>query len=330
MYSKLFLFLLIFISLISCGQSAKTSNEEKFNNNISISVPDFNPDSAYQFTENQIKFGPRIPNTEAHVNCGDYLTSKLKEFGAEVYEQRADLKNYSGEILKARNIIGSFQPENKNRILLFAHWDTRPFADQDPDPANHKKPIDGANDGAGACGVLLEIARQINIIQPTFGIDIIFFDAEDWGAPSFDENHSGSSGYCLGSDYWGKNPHKQNYTAHFGVLLDMVSAPNAQFYKEYYSNYNAPDIIRKVWNAALATGYGNYFVNKNGGAIEDDHVYVIKHRKIPCIDIIQHDPTTSTGFGAYWHTMNDNIDNVSKETMKAVGQTLLYVIYHEK
>jgi hypothetical protein len=160
------------------------------------------------------------------------------------------------------------------------------------------------------------------------GIDVIFFDMEDWGPhDSNKNNHYGD--WCMGSDYWARHPHIPNYVARYGILLDMVSAPGAQFYKEAISQQNAPAIVKKVWEAARATGYDSYFINRNGGSIEDDHLHVIKHRNIPCIDIIHYDPYSSS-FGSYWHTMEDNMNNVSKETLTAVGQTVLYVLYHEK
>ncbi len=325
MYRYFIFILAIAAAFVACGQTNKSStkNEEQ-----KVNIPTFSADSSYTYTADQVAFGPRVPNTQSHVDCGNYLVSKLKSFGATVFEQNANLKTYDGIELKAKNIIGSFQPENKNRVLLFAHWDTRPFSDQDPNPENHRKPIDGANDGAGACAVLLEIARQINIQQPSIGIDIIFFDAEDWGAPAFDEKNENKGGYCLGSDFWAKNA--KNYSARYGILLDMVSAPGALFYKEYYSKQMAPGVIKKVWEAAQVCGFGQFFPDVDGGGVEDDHVHVMKHLNVPCIDIIQYDPNTEHNFGAYWHTQEDNMNNVSKETMKAVGQTLLYVIYHEK
>ncbi|MDR2086778.1 MAG: M28 family peptidase [Dysgonamonadaceae bacterium] len=322
MINKLFIIAVLF-SCSSCKQNTQSgvSGEVK-----KISVPSFNPDSAYQYTANQVAFGPRVPNTEAHRQCGRYLAGELKRFGATVVEQEAILYTYNNIALNAKNIIGSFQPENKDRILLAAHWDSRPFADHDANPANHRTPIDGANDGAGACGILLEIARQLSVQQLATGIDILFFDAEDWGAPESD----GLGGWCLGSEYWAQHPHVRNYKARYGILLDMASAKDAVFYKEIYSLYYAGNIVKKVWDAAQAGGYGSYFVDRQGGSIMDDHIAVNKYLKIPCIDIIQYDPDTDTGFGHYWHTLNDNMDAVSKETQKAVGQTLLHVLFNEK
>lgn len=322
---KLSLLLLIGFVLSCSGEKTKqpVSIQE------TMQVSSFSADSAFVFTQRQVNFGPRVPGTSAHKDCGNYLASELKRFGATVIEQEADLKLYNGKSIPAKNIIGSFQPENKNRILLCAHWDTRPFADRDSDSTNHKAPIDGANDGAGSCAVLLEIARQIQIKQPAIGIDIIFFDAEDWGAPAFDQNANQESGYCLGSEYWAKNPHVKNYTARFGILLDMVGAPDAVFYKEYFSMRYAANIVQKIWETAAQLGHSRYFINSNGGGIEDDHRQIIKHRQIPCIDIIHYDPNSSTGFGSYWHTLDDNMNNVSKDTFKAVGETVLHVIYNE-
>ncbi|MCC8144964.1 MAG: M28 family peptidase [Bacteroidales bacterium] len=317
----------ILLSMISCNKEPQTHSTPE-QEEIKVEVPEFNADSAYHYTETQVSFGPRVPNTEAHKACGNYLASELRRFGAQVIEQEAILHTYDNKPLEAKNIIASYNPDMKNRVLLCAHWDSRPFADHDPDPKNHRTPIDGANDGAGACGVLLEIARQIGITQPQIGIDIILFDAEDWGAPQFEPQYSG--GWCLGSEYWSNNPHKPAYTARYGILLDMVSAQGARFYKEYFSMYYANDIVKKVWETAHSLGYSEYFIDKRGGGIEDDHIPINQIRKIPCIDIIQHDPNNSHGFGDYWHTLQDTMDEVSTETMKAVGKTVMHVIYNEK
>ncbi|MCL1934699.1 MAG: M28 family peptidase [Candidatus Azobacteroides sp.] len=310
----------------SCKQSLKTQNTVA----ETISVPVFNADSAYYYTATQVSFGPRVLGTNAHEACGNYLSDELKRFGATVTLQETTVQLQDQTPVRIKNIIGSFQPENKSRILLFAHWDTRPFADHDPNPDYRMKPIDGANDGAGACAALLEIARQAGMNPPTVGVDIIFFDMEDWGSPNFTDKTNHYGDWCMGSDYWARNPHVPDYTARYGILLDMVSAPDAQFYKEIYSEQNAPSIVKKVWEAARATGYDSYFIDKNGSSIMDDHVSVISYRKIPCIDIIHCSPNSSTGFGSYWHTTEDNMNNVSKETLTAVGQTILYVLYHEK
>lgn len=323
---KLF-FALLAVTLVSCGQKSTGETPAAEVKKAPVSTaPSFEADSAYLYIENQVKFGPRVPNSAAHKACGDYLANELRRFGAKVYEQEALLTAYDNTGLEARNIIGSFDPDNKNRILLFAHWDTRPYADHDPDPANHRTPIDGADDGGSGVGVLLEIARQIGQQAPGVGIDIIFFDAEDYGTPEFVTNFKPDT-WCLGSQFWAKNPHIPNYQADFGILLDMVGTKNATFFKEQLSIKHAAKYVEEVWNTARNLGYGKYFIQATGGNLTDDHQYVISGRNIPCIDIINYDPNTEKGFGWYWHTINDTLDNIDRKTLKAVGQTVMEVVY---
>ncbi|MDR2928873.1 MAG: M28 family peptidase [Cytophagaceae bacterium] len=313
----------------SCGRQSSASTSAKAEKPL-LSTPDFNADSAYRYTETQVAFGPRVPNTEAHAACANYLSGKLREFGADVIVQDAAVKAFDNSVLNIKNIIGQFQPEKNDRILLFAHWDSRPFADHDPDETLRNMPIDGANDGAGSVGALLEIARHLGESPTHLGIDIIFFDAEDYGIPDHRQVRYKSDTWCLGSQYWGKNPHRRNYYARYGILFDMIGAPNAQFYRELYSMEFAPDVVNKIWNTAAELGYGQWFNPERGGMITDDHVYVQGHLKIPCVDIIQHDPTTATNFGFYWHTHSDTMENIDRNTLKAVGQTVLEVIYKER
>ena len=327
MFTKM-LYILFAAAMISCSQTPSSSSAKVESQPVKQqNVPAFDADSAWAFVDNQVKFGPRVPNSEAHVACGNYLASELKRFGAQVYEQEATLTAYNGTQLKAKNIIGSYNPENSKRVLLFAHWDSRPYADHDKDPANHKKPIDGADDGASGVGVLLEMARQFSIKSPAIGIDIIFFDAEDYGTPEFVKEYKENT-WCLGAQFWAKNPHVKGYKADFGILLDMVGAKNASFFKEATSMRYAPQIVELVWSTARDLGYGKFFINAEGGAITDDHQYVILGRNIPCIDIIYTDPESDNGFGPHWHTQNDTMDNIDRETLKAVGQTVLQVIYN--
>ena len=323
------LYILFAAAMISCSQTPSSSSAKVESQPVKQqNVPAFDADSAWVFVENQVKFGPRVPNSEAHVACGNYLASELKRFGAQVYEQEATLTAYNGTQLKAKNIIGSYNPENSKRVLLFAHWDSRPYADHDKDPANQMKPIDGADDGASGVGVLLEMARQFSIKSPAIGIDIIFFDAEDYGTPEFVKEYKENT-WCLGAQFWAKNPHVKGYKADFGILLDMVGAKNASFFKEATSMRYAPQIVEEVWSTARDLGYGKFFINAEGGAITDDHQYVILGRNIPCIDIIYTDPESDNGFGPHWHTQNDTMDNIDRETLKAVGQTVLQVVYNQ-
>lgn len=295
-------------------------------------VPIFDADSAYSFVERQVAFGPRVPGTATHRKCGNWLVEKLRSYGAEVLTQDVDLKAYNGNVLKARNIIAQFQPEKQERIMLCAHWDTRPWADSDPDKANHYKPIPGANDGGSGVGVLLEIARQLSMTPTATGIDIVLFDAEDYGLHENDVTRYASNrhSWALGSQYWSYFPHVAGYSPRFGILLDIVGAPNSVFCQEYYSLHYAAGVVRKVWRWAEKAGYSAYFSSEEGGAITDDHLYVNSTAGIPCIDIINYDPESPNGFGPHHHTMKDDMDWIDAGTLKAVGQTVLTVIYNEK
>jgi len=320
---------LLAVSLLIIFVSCQSKSKPVINVTENIVVPAFSADSAYVYIAKQVDFGPRVPNSPAHVACAEYLVGKLRAFGASVYEQRADLYAFDGTKLNAVNIIGSFGSEKKSRILLFAHWDSRPWADHDPNPANRNKPVTGANDGASGVGVLLEMARQIGQVNPASGVDIIFFDAEDYGAPqNIPGNYEDS--WCLGSQYWSKNPHVKGYTAKFGVLLDMVGAGNATFYRESFSEYYAPGVVDKIWSTAASLGFERYFINQSGGAVTDDHVYVNKLTGIPSANIIHYSTENQKGFGDFWHTVNDDMSVIDKNTLMAVGTTLMKVVYSEK
>jgi Zn-dependent M28 family amino/carboxypeptidase len=201
------------------------------------------------------------------------------------------------------------------------------YADEDPDKANHYTPIVGADDGASGVGVLLEIARLLNDRMPDAGVDIIFFDAEDYGTHSSVNSYHPDS-WCLGSQFWAKNPHVPNYRAEYGILLDMVGHRDAVFYKELTSLQYAAKWVELIWQTARDLGYGRYFIQANGGNITDDHQPVIRGRNIPCVDIIYYDPNTEQSFGKHWHTLNDTMENIDRETLKAVGQTVLEVIFN--
>ncbi len=313
----------------SCSGSKNQSKDAPIVETVQVVVPAFNADSAYQYVKGQVDFGPRVPNTTAHQQCGDYLAAELERHGAVVTNQFADLQAYTGTILKSRNIIGSFQPENKKRVALFAHWDSRPWADHDPDKANHYTPILGANDGASGVGVLLEMARLFGEQEPNIGVDIIFLDSEDYGTHVNDES-AGEESWCLGSQYWARNPHVQGYNPRYGILLDMVGGHQPTFYREYFSEKNARSVNRKVWDMAKKLGYGSFFVDERGGAATDDHIFIYDIAGIPTIDIIPHDPTGRYSFDANWHTIKDDMDNINPATLGAVGTVVTNVIYNEK
>lgn len=323
------LFLAGMVALISsCKAKANKDDSQK----TEVATPTFNADSAYSYTKIQVDFGPRVPNTTKHDKCGAYLVNQLKKFGAKVTEQKTVVTAYDGTPLHIDNIIGSYKPETHKRVILFAHWDTRPWADNDSNKENWHKPILGANDGASGVGVLLEIARQIQKESPEIGIDIAFFDAEDYGTPQWaKQQKDDENAWCLGTQYWAENPHVDNYTARFGILLDMVGGRNATFVQEGFSRDAAQNIVDKVWSRASKLGFSSYFVNSTGGYITDDHVFINKIAKIPSVDIIQTNANNQDAtFPYYWHTLKDNMTSVDKKTLGIVGQTVMAVIYNEK
>lgn len=288
-----------------------------------ITVPAFDADSAYSFVKKQVDFGPRIPGTPAHQQCADYLSNQLKVYGFDVIIQKATAETYERKKFTLKNVIASYKPELQSRILICSHWDTRPWADEDS--INPDLPFDGANDGASGVGVALEIARQIKTLPPNIGVDVIFFDLEDYG----DADGESENSWCLGSQYWSTHLHTPNYSANFGILLDMVGNANAIFPKEEQSVSFASNAVNKVWKAADEIGYGSFFSPQTLSFVgSDDHVYVNK-AGIPCLDIIAYDSKLG-GFGDFHHSHQDNMSIIDKRTLKAVGQTILQVIYNEK
>jgi glutaminyl-peptide cyclotransferase len=317
---------LLFISflLFACQNDKPKNDNGKQPEKVKVTAPKFNADNAYQHIEKQLAFGPRVPGTKAHDSCAAWLESKFKDFGATVIVQQAEVSGGS-KMYNIKNIIATYNPSASYRILLCAHWDTRAIADQDSE--RKAEPIPGADDGGSGVGVLLEIARIINEHKLlNIGVDIVLFDAEDQGESG---NNSRRDTWCLGAQYWSKNPHVPNYKANFGVLLDMVGARGASFPKEGVSMKHAAYYVDKIWTTAWEQGYNDFFINEEERQIIDDHLYINEIRKIPTVDIIYLSKDSPTGFGSHWHTHNDNIDIISKTTLNAVGQTLLQVLYEE-
>lgn len=312
--------------VISCGKKSETPPAST----TSVEVPKFNADSAYAFVQKQVSFGPRVPNTDPHKKTAAWLEAKFKSYGAQVYVQSFRAPTATGEVVDLTNIVASFNPEKQKRILLGAHWDTRPFADKDS--VKRDASFDGANDGGSGVGVLLEVARQLQAGKPRAGVDIILFDGEDWGEKNGSEKPPLPQGWddwwCLGSQYWGKNPHKPGYRAYYGINLDMVGAANVRFFKEGHSMEYAPRIVDKVWSTAARLGYSDMFITEETHALTDDHLFVNKNARIPMIDIVQYD--TRKGWGDFHHTTNDNMSVIDKRTLNVVGNTLLNVVFQEE
>lgn len=324
------IFFLVFITFfIACGgeEEPRDGGGTVVTPPPVVKTPIFNKDSAYNYVAKQVSFGPRVPNSQAHKNCAKWLVSEFKNMGLTVVEQDFVAKAYTGENLQSKNIIASINPTAKNRILLCAHWDSRHIADQDDDPSRQKEAILGADDGGSGVGVLLEVGRTIAKDSLDLGVDLVLFDSEDHGAPS--GTGGGADSWCLGSQYWGKNPHVAGYKARFGILLDMVGEKSPRFPMEATSMQYAPGLMTEVWDLAYDMGMGMYFDKTRVGGVTDDHVYVNKLTGIPTIDIINLEGSKNGSFGAHWHTHGDNMDVISRNTLAAVGQLMLKVIYLE-
>ena len=330
--------LMIAMSLAACASRKQATDDSA---SLTPCGPSFSADSAYAFCEAQCAFGPRVMNSAAHDQCEQWIVSKFQSYGLSITTQKTTLKGYDGTPLRATNIVASYRPELSERILLCAHWDSRPWADNDPDASNHRTPVLAANDGASGVAVMLEIARQLNSrqvpvdslrpaadsLQLNLGVDFVCFDAEDWGVPQW-LDRSDESSWALGAQYWASHYDAKGKEMEFGILLDMVGGEAAQFHQERMSMRYAPQVVERVWRAAHAAGYSGYFPMTLGGGITDDHLPVNEKAGIPTIDIIPYYPECEqSSFGPTWHTVDDTMSHIDKNTLKAVGQTLIQVIF---
>ena len=314
---------------IGCHQGSKgTTATQQGIDYSAVAVPTFDADSAYQYVADQVACGYRTPGSEGQRRCADYLTQKMRQWCDTVMVQNFTATLWDGRVVPGKNIIASIEGRQgtaaAKRVLMGAHWDSRLWADHDPDKANHRKPFDGANDGASGVGVLMELARAI-ATQPLYvAVDFIFFDVEDQGVPDWADTYEEDS-WCLGSQYWSRNPHVPYYTAVYGVLLDMVGTQQPRYTKEQISRQYAGNIMNKMWTAADALGYGSIFVNSDTDPILDDHYYVNRLAGVPMIDVVQNSQGCS--FFKHWHTMGDNMEHVDRNSLKTIGEVLLKLLY---
>lgn len=331
--SRIFNILLLLacaLFVTGCGAAPKKQTQAQ---------PDvsFSGDSAYAYVAGQVAFGPRVPGSNAHHDCVLYLGRTLERLGATVEIQTGELQRYDGEWQHIANICAHLPADSayadKPAILLCAHYDSRPWADQEEDYSQRMVPIAGANDGASGVGVLMEVARQWALLKEhKRPVEIVLFDCEDLGTPDFYLGQQREHTWCLGAQLWAKtyvegrkaNGDGREYA--FGVLLDMIGDPNASFPREYYSEYYAGKYVDKIWRAAEQLGYSHRFVNMQAYPITDDHYYVNAVAKVPCVDIIHYVPGSDTGFAWWWHTQKDDMSNISSNTLQEVGKVLMAVI----
>lgn len=316
---------------VACNGPANKNNTPADSPTINysqVAIPAFNADSAYQYVADQLAYGYRIPGTKAQSECANYLARQMRRWCDTVIVQDFPATLWNGTIVRGKNIIASIEAPAEastgKRILLAAHWDSRMWADHDDDKDNHRSPILGANDGASGVGVLMEMARVITSQRPGVSIDFIFFDVEDQGCPEWADNYVEDS-WCKGSQYWSANPHTPFYTAVYGVLFDMVGTEQPRYTKEEVSRQYAPGVLNKMWAAAAALGHDKIFENTDTDPILDDHYYVNRIAKVPMIDIVQN--TRGMSFFEHWHTVDDNLDHIDRNTLRITAEVVLKTIY---
>ena len=289
-----------------------------------VAVPSFSADSAMAYVEAQLAFGNRIPGSKGWQQCAAWLEQTMGRWCDTVVVQDFHATLWDGSTVPGKNIIASLRPQAGKRVLLAAHWDSRSWADHDPDEANHRRPVPGANDGASGAAVLMEMARTMSQMPPSVGVDFIFFDVEDQGTPEWSEVYDQDT-WCKGSQYWAQNRHITFYTAVYGVLFDMVGAYNPRFTKEEVSRSFAPGLTEKMWRVAAALGYGSCFVNQDTDPILDDHYYVNRLAGIPTVDIVQN--SIGTSFFPHWHTTTDDLQAVDPQSLSIVATVTMKTLY---
>ena len=317
--------------LAACGGGKQTSAAEEEQQAVQQV---FEADSAFLYCAAQCDFGPRAMNIDGHERCKEWIIGKFREMGCTVQTQTADLKGWDGTMLHSTNIIASVNPDVRQRLIICAHWDSRPWADNDPDSTKWRTPIIAANDAASGVAVMLELARVLSS-DTSFvdGVDFVCFDAEDYGSPQW-SNDSDEDSWALGAQYFARNlstlsvgQGSEPATWTGAILLDMVGGQGARFCQEGFSKHYAATLMDDVWQAARQAGYGSFFPLEDGGTITDDHK-PLNEAGLPAIDIIPYYPECEQSvFGPTWHTVNDDMQHIDKNTLKAVGQTLIQYLY---
>jgi len=273
-------------------------------------IPEFDGARAFTYLEEQVSFGPRVPGTEAHARTRDWIVRRLRERTGHVMVQTFRGK-YAGSEREMYNIVASFGPEKKNRVLLCAHWDSRPFADRDPLPENRTKPVPGANDGASGVAVLLEIAEAVSNVPPDIGVDMAFFDGEDGGAYGDDAT------WLLGSRHFARAM-PSSFRPRYAVLLDMIGDRELSLSRDVNSMLSAPVLWERI--TSLCGKYSIGFLPGEADIV-DDHIPLIE-RGIPSVDLIDFDYPS-------WHTVSDTPDKCSPESLEKVGKLVLSLLYGE-
>lgn len=319
------------LGISSCKNNNAATGDDAAGDQDPLCAVKFSADSALASIKTQCDFGARVPGTEAHRRCADYIVNTLKGYGLSVTEQPVTAKRWDGQTLHGRNIIASYNPDATERILITSHWDSRPWCDADPDSTLHRNtPVMAANDGASGVAVIIELARLLKQLKPTVGIDFVCFDLEDCGAPYWGTADEEGRDWCLGSRYWAEQAAATGYRARYGILLDMVGGRDARFCFEGFSTQYAEAAMNRIWDTAARVGAGSLFVKQDGGYATDDHVNINQIAAVPTVDIIPYIANSEHSFGVTWHTSHDTPENISRENIRLVGQTLVQLISEEQ
>ena len=315
--ARCFLMTLFLCVLVGCaGKQSEPPKKSEPRQDVTVQVPAFDGKRAFGYLTAQTDFGPRVANTPAHERCLGYFYRELGLLADTVWLQPFTHTGYDGKILRFNNVVASFNRRATRRVLLCAHWDSRPWADQDAEPKNRAKPVPGANDGASGVAVLLEIANQLKTTPPPTGVDIILFDGEDYGKSHDLDN------FLLGSRHFARNL-SGGSRPDFGILLDMVGDAQLEILKEGNSVQYAPDAVNLIWTTARGLGIAA-FVDAPGETVYDDHI-PLNEAGIRTVDLIDFNYPDESN--RYWHTLEDTPDKCSPESLEDVGNVLLHVIY---
>jgi len=276
----------------------------------------FDAEAALRYVEEQVAFGPRIPNTDGHRRAGDWIQAHLDRTADSVEVQAFTHVTAAGDTLQLRNFIGRFRPDLRERVLLFAHWDSRPHADQSRNLAEQELPVPGANDGASGVAVLLGVADVLATTPPSVGVDLLFVDGEDYGTFTMPDGSLGPD-VLLGSRHYAATLADGDFPL-YAVLFDMIGDADLQIYQEGYSVSRAPEVVDRVWNVARDLGYGDVFQPTARYTLTDDHVPLLD-RGVRAIDVIDFDYPP-------WHTVADTPDKVSARSLKIVGDVAVTLV----
>ncbi len=286
-------------ALAACSAKAKSPARE------------FDGARAFGYLEQQLRFGPRIPGTPGHVQTGDWILAQLQARADTVIVQEIAHRTSRGQTLRLRNFFARFRPDAAERVLLLAHWDTRPFADQSANLAAQRQPVPGASDGASGVAVLLGVADALKANPPALGVDLLFVDGEDYGS------FADSNDVLIGSRWFAAHQ-PAGYPPLFAVLFDMVGDKNLNIYVEGHSQSGAPEVVERVWRTADRLGYAEVFVPQVKHTLTDDHIS-LQRAGIHAIDVVDFDYP-------YWHTTEDTLDKVSAASLQIVGDVAVALV----